>query len=294
MRGDWFALIAAPLFFWILGVNTFHDAAHFSLHKNWKVNRFVPYLFPILTSPLAWYHQHNIGHHSYTNVSHRDPELAHFTFWKREHKSVKWRPAHEKQRSPWFLLFWWTVAVEIAFATMNDLWMIKDKVYNECVPMKALSRRRLLCHCLGRVIGAGFLFVWPFFFFDTWTRVIIFAVVPYVIVSNLFMVNTQINHLTTDTAHAGDEDWFKHQVVTAQDFGVKSKFCFFLSGGLNLQVTHHLFPTVNHCHLHKLQPIVALLCDKYSVKYKTYSGYFDAIRAHHDHVVRMSYNDDEH
>ena len=44
------------------------------------------------------------------------------------------------------------------------------------------------------------------------------------------------------------------QVVTAQDFGHGSWFCYYFSGGLNYQIEHHLFPTVNHCHLPALSP----------------------------------------
>ncbi|OAE24732.1 hypothetical protein AXG93_2016s1370 [Marchantia polymorpha subsp. ruderalis] len=238
IRGDWISLFTCPLGVWVFGVNTFHDAAHFALHKNWRVNCTVPYLFPHFSSPFVWYHQHNIGHHSYPNVAHRDPDLVHHYWMKREHKSVKWLPAHEKQRNLSFLVFWWTVAVEFGLATMEDLWMVMYNVYNESVPMK-------------------------------------------------------INHLTPETAHEADQDWYKHQVITAQDFGVASRFCFLMSGGLNYQVVHHLFPTVNHCHLVKLQPIVARLCEKHGVEYKQVAGYAAAIKAHHAHTVNMSFKDNE-
>ncbi|BBN04599.1 protein MpFAD4 [Marchantia polymorpha subsp. ruderalis] len=293
IRGDWISLFTCPLGVWVFGVNTFHDAAHFALHKNWRVNCTVPYLFPHFSSPFVWYHQHNIGHHSYPNVAHRDPDLVHHYWMKREHKSVKWLPAHEKQRNLSFLVFWWTVAVEFGLATMEDLWMVMYNVYNESVPMKVISKKRLLCHVIGRVFTIGGIHVWPFFVFDTWTRSIIFATIPYLWFSFLFMMNTQINHLTPETAHEADQDWYKHQVITAQDFGVASRFCFLMSGGLNYQVVHHLFPTVNHCHLVKLQPIVARLCEKHGVEYKQVAGYAAAIKAHHAHTVNMSFKDNE-
>ncbi|KAL3684054.1 hypothetical protein R1sor_002076 [Riccia sorocarpa] len=293
VRGDWTSLLTFPVSLWVFGVNIFHDAAHFALHKNWRINAIVPYLFPILCSPFAWYHQHNIGHHSYPNIEHRDPDLVHFFWWKREHKSVEWRTTHKMQRAKWFLVFWWVIGVELGLATMNDYWMLIYKVYNESVPMKRISRRRFLFHVAGRFLTIGVIHLWPFFVLETWTRSIIFAILPYPTASVLFMLNTQINHLTPGCAHETNEDWYKHQVITAQDFGVNSRFCFLMSGGLNYQIVHHLFPTVNHHHLVKLQPIVARLCEKHDVAYKHVAGYAAAIKSHHAHTVSMSYNEKE-
>lgn len=292
VRGEWISLFLFPLSVWVVGVNTFHDAAHFSLHSNWRVNAFVPYVWPHFSSPFTWYHQHNIGHHSYPNIADRDPDLLHHYWMKREHRSVEWVPEHEKQRSVGFMVFWWSVAVEFGMTTMEDAWMLIYNVYNETVPMKQISKARLALHIFGRVATIVGVHSWPFLVFDTWAKCFAFAIIPYLWFSVLFMMNTQINHLTPTAVHAEDKDWFKHQVVTAQDFGVTSKFCFIFSGGLNYQIVHHLFPTVNHCHLPKLQPIVARLCEKYSVDYKDVSGYIAAIKAHHDHTVNMSYNQD--
>ncbi|KAL2635760.1 hypothetical protein R1flu_007239 [Riccia fluitans] len=292
IRGEWSALLTVPLSAWLSSVNTFHDAAHFALHKNWKINHIVSYAYPFISSPFAWYHQHNIGHHSYTNVGHRDPDLVHYSWLKREHTSVPWRPVHGKlQRQAWFLTTWWSLAVGVALASMNDLWMLIYGVYNDSVPMKVISRRRMLRHVTGRVLTMCLIYTWPFFVFDSWNRILAFANIPMLVYSFLFMMNTQINHLTPETAHESDEDWYKHQVVTAQDFGVSNRFCYLMSGGLNYQIMHHLFPTVNHCHLVKLQPIVARLCEKHDVEYKQVAGYVAAIKAHHVHTYLMSLDD---
>ena len=292
-RGDWKFLFLFPLAAWLVGVNTFHDATHFALTSNWRVNALLPYIYPFFSSPFVWYHQHNIGHHSYPNVGDRDPDVLHHYWMKREVKSVKWTPEHQKQRTVWYIAFWWCVAVEFGLTTMEDLWMLQSNLYNEVVPMMAISGRRRLIHVVGRTFTIVAIHAWPFLLLESWGKCFAFALVPYLWFSVLFMMNTQINHLLPHTAHATDSDWYKHQVITAQDFGVASKFCFILSGGLNYQVIHHLFPTVNHCHLPKLQPIVARLCEKYGVKYTTAGGYVDAIRAHHEHSVNMS-KDSEH
>lgn len=287
-RGDWRFLLLFPLTAWLLGVNIFHDATHFAFSDNWRWNALIPYAFPYFSSPFSWYHQHNIGHHSYPNVSDRDPDVLHHYWMKREHRDVKWLPIHKNQSTWWFMLFWWSVSVEFGLTTMQDLWMLQTNLYNEVVPMMAISGSRRLRHILGRVLTIGIIHAWPFFVVETWGKAFAFSLIPYLFFSVLFMMNTQINHLLPHTTHAADADWYKHQVITAQDFGVGSKFCHLFSGGLNYQVIHHLFPTVNHCHLPQLQPIVARLCEKYDVGYTTARGYVHAIQLHHQHSSRLA------
>jgi delta11-fatty-acid desaturase len=53
---------------WLLMVNSFHDASHYALSRNLWITAFWQYLFPFFTSPTTWDHQHIIAHHVYTNI----------------------------------------------------------------------------------------------------------------------------------------------------------------------------------------------------------------------------------
>ena len=46
------------------------------------------------------------------------------------------------------------------------------------------------------------------------------------------------------------------RLVFRQGSALHRWFCFTMSGGLNMQIEHHLFPTVCHCHLRAIKPIV--------------------------------------
>jgi len=89
--------LRSPLMVWVLVVNYWHDSMHFSLSSDWRINASLPYLFPIFSSPWLWYHEHGIGHHAYTNVGMKDPDIAHAPQLKREHESVAWKKIHEHQ-----------------------------------------------------------------------------------------------------------------------------------------------------------------------------------------------------
>jgi fatty acid desaturase/cytochrome b involved in lipid metabolism len=293
--GKWWALFLSPLACWIWMVNYWHDSTHFALSTSWRVNAVLPYLCPWFSSPTTWYHQHVIGHHAYPNVGHRDPDLAHSPQLLREHSSIRWRNTHRTQHHLWRVALVWSIAVGLGLHLVADAKLFLQKQYNRVVPGQPSLRgtTTLLSHAMGRIFYLATTIIWPWFIFDNALKAALFAVVPIVIFSLLFMVNSQINHLTPDTAHASSTNFWRHQVVTAQDFGADGSkwhrvFCFIMSGGLNYQVEHHLFPTVCHCHHAALHPIVVRVCEKHKIAFHRRKGYFDAIRHHLAHNLDMA------
>ncbi|GMH52954.1 hypothetical protein TrLO_g10253 [Triparma laevis f. longispina] len=283
--GQWWTLIVTPQLAWIIIANYWHDGLHFSLSCDWRINAVLPYLFPWLSSPWMWYHQHVIGHHAYTNVDHKDPDLAHAPQLMREHKSVKWRPQHSNQHGFNFY-FVWSVGVGLGLQVLSDVRANLKGAYNNVVPYAKLEPARLYAHVLGRAFYVFSLFVWPWFVFPIW-KAAIWSITPIATFSWSFMLNSQINHLTENCAHASDPHFLKHQVITAQDFGEGRWWPTFFSGGLNMQVEHHMFPCVNHCHLRDLQPKVKALCEKHDVPYYMVSGYREALKTHLAHTEEM-------
>lgn len=287
VEGNWAFLVITPVLAWITGVNYWHDGLHFGLSTNWRINAWFPYTFPFFSSPLMWYYEHVIGHHSYPNVAHRDPDLAHAPQLMREHDSIKWKPSHVAQGRWHRVLFVWSVAVGIGLSLLNDFKANTKLSYNNVVSMTPLSRPRIIIHVLGRLGYIFIMYIWPFFAFPLW-KAVIWATVPGAILSCCFMLNTQINHLTADCSHASDSaNFYKHQVLTAQNFGNGSMFCYYFSGGLSYQIEHHLFPTINHCHLPGLSVGVKRICEKHGVPYRSAKGYADALRMHLAHTIDM-------
>ena len=67
LNGYIYGLFAFPLLFW-LNTSVFHDACHFALSVNPFINKLFSYSLFEFTFPKIWYYQHNISHHSYTNI----------------------------------------------------------------------------------------------------------------------------------------------------------------------------------------------------------------------------------
>ena len=69
--------------------------------------------------------------------------------------------------------------------------------------------------------------------------------------------------------------WLSLKTATAVNFGcadgggwLPAGLTAALTGGLNQQIEHHLFPTVNHCHLPALRPLVAAAAARHGVPYR--------------------------
>lgn len=286
VQGYYLSVILLPIFAWLTAAAVTHDAMHFAVSTNWKINALFGYCSPWTTSPLMWYHQHVIGHHAYPNIPFRDPDLAHAPAFIRLHDSIRWKPLHRFQLFSVSVV--WTLGAAL-YMTLVPLKALYMGALNRSVILMKLSSTRTILHILGRILTATLLWGWQWYVFSgDIPRQIIFTVLPMLINSLCFMISTQMNHLTTENIDRSSRNYYVHQILTSHSFSRTSQLVFWFTGGLNLQIEHHLFPTVNHCHLKYLSPIVVDLCAKYDIPYHESSSVLEAVSKHFQHVVKMS------
>jgi fatty acid desaturase len=144
----------------------------------------------------------------------------------------------------------------------------------------------------------------PFFVHSSWIMALV-AVVVHVATSGLiFAIFSQINHLNEPSLDPIaftnrrrqkknvdlrlEESWAVAQIESSNNFCPTSALWHFLSNGLNLQIEHHLFPGLNHCHLHRIQTVVQEVCQEYGVCYKSYDSWRDLMRATLKWLERLS------
>jgi len=90
---------------------------------------------------------------------------------------------------------------------------------------------------------------------------------------NIFIVNhIQPNMQDPDRA----SHWAVKQVVTTADWCAGSPLANFISGGLNHQIEHHLFPNISHYLYPKIAPIVKKTCEEYKLPYNNFKSYSSA------------------
>jgi delta11-fatty-acid desaturase len=281
VRGSWGGLIAAPVLGWLFLVNFWHDALHFAMSPSWRTNALLPYLFPWFMSPKLWLHQHVIGHHVFPNDPQRDPDVRAAPQVIRQNADLAWCPAHGAQRRIAHLLGLYSLVC----LTRN---LVRDHLthlwgwFNGTVPLVFATRRRRVMHTAGRLAVAWSLYGWPFQAF-TAGKAIVFAIVPSLLLSELFLLFSQVNHVTEENlagANMRSANWYEAQVRASCSYATGSYLAFLVSGGLNLQIEHHLLPGVNHHHLFRLAPAIRRICERHGVPYHSYPSFRAALRAH--------------
>lgn len=65
-----------------------------------------------------------------------------------------------------------------------------------------------------------------------------------------------------------EKSWAVRQVESSTNWANGSTFWTYFSNHLNYQIEHHLFPGVNHGHMHLIAPIVRQTCEEFGVKYQ--------------------------
>jgi len=296
------------VFGWLIGALG-HDAGHFSASRYPVVNDVCVWAMSLLCNPVMWQHQHTYAHHSHTNEFERDPDLHHFTTLIRVHRRFKQQSTYRFQSNWIFVLFAYSFVV---FGTC--FWipcgMLREGSLYGIVEWTDRKRPLRSAGMLLHVIGyAGIIMIVPFCSdaLSWWSAAA--AVIVHLTTSGLlFALFSQINHLneaslvgdpmiSNDSVPSDDiitekragqdtnnnidltKSWAVTQVETANNFAVDSALWHVLSNGLNMQIEHHLFPGLNHCHLHRITPVVERTCREYGVRYKRYDTWSDVFQA---------------
>lgn len=290
LTGSVYGLFAFPIFSWLASVNCFHDACHFSLSDNSKVNKFYSYSGIEYYTPLIWYYQHNISHHAYTNIKDKDVDIYHSKNIIRLSKYTKYSHMHKFQR---VLITLQYLLSNIGTEIKNSIKIYKSTYFNiipryNIYSMEIVDKIIFFTHFICRYVILYY-----------WFNNLFSVLIPMFLSNILFITNTQINHLHEFAFHNDNEkDWYKHQILTSSNHSIPKKnstlyhiFAYIFSGGLNYQIEHHLFPGVNHCHYPHIQPIVEKLCKKYNITYNSFDGYYDAFRSYYKYICDLSIDD---
>lgn len=287
VKGDWFSVFTFPLALWLFAVNVAHDASHFAISRQAWINDVFMEMMNFNTSTYYWYHQHIIGHHNFPNVYRKDPDI-HVVQIFRHHKEEELRPVNRFQH--WYFPFIYPLRFPIAYAmTTYRLFVAKD-FYGilPLIPFNQLHDKLWMVVRVSTVLI--FMHVLPFFYHGLTTKGVIFAFVPFALFSIHSMICTAFNHQHPNCDEQFSKNFYIHQVITGHSVasdGFKY-FNFLYTGGLNYQLEHHLFPTVNHTHLWRIRPIIQSLCKKYDIPYNMSPNLFVAMKGLFDHMKKMS------
>lgn len=265
---------------WV-GLAIQHTANHGALVKNPRLG----YLLGLLNdvgpggSAIVWRYHHQCSHHAYCNDATLDQDVHSSFPLLRLDRHQKMESYHRWQ---WlygpvtFCFLWFSIQVQ-------DLQCLLD-ARSFLVRFKGTSALQVVIAIILKLIHVGWLWVLP-----AWIHGVRAMILPWATVmcvgsfwlASLFIVSH--NTIATkraeeplrgvdSTSDGGDGgDWARYQIETSTSWG--GAIGSFFTGGLNLQIEHHLFPCLAH-HLYvDAQVIVKEECAKRNIAYVGYDSF---------------------
>jgi len=281
-----FYTILAAWFYSQIGLQIMHDGNHGAFSGSPFLCRLAGMTMDIIgASSYVWKHEHNIGHHQFTNTM-TDPDASAGSPFIRFHPSQKWNKLHRVQH-----LYTW-----IAYCFVALKWYISDVGYTlsgmyRHIPMYPASKSEVLLMLITKLNIVYWMLILPIQrhgLFQAGGLILI----GLACISFFFALQFAPTHIADDVIFPeefkSERDWAKLQVMSTSNYSVDSFLATWFSAGLNYQIEHHLFPTLAHTNLPEIAPIVKETCKEFHVPYFSHSSYWEALKHHYNHLKRMS------
>ncbi|MEM7550562.1 MAG: acyl-CoA desaturase [Bacteroidota bacterium] len=268
-----------------IGTSIMHDALHGAYSNNKLVNSIMGFSAALLgVDPTMWKIQHNVLHHTYTNIEDADEDIEpRFVLRFSPHQPKRW--FHEFQHL--YVWFFYSMSTVI-WITAKDF--VKLFKYREKGFVKAGSdfRKKLMFIAFRKASYFAFFLVLPIVMLDipVGTTLLMFFTMHFVAGMSLSLIFQPAHVIETSNFIEQDEEWINenwsvHQILTTTNFAMKSKFIYWFSGGLNFQLEHHLFPNICHVHYPAISKILQKTTSEFNLPYHAKKTFLGAIYAHY-------------
>ena len=269
-----------------IGLSIMHDANHGAYSSKPWINKVLGFSLNFIGgNAFNWKVQHNVLHHTYTNIYDVDEDISPRGAMRMAPESP-WRPFHRYQ----FVYAW------ALYCLMTFVWVVgKDfvrlvKYSREGLvgKQKASVRQEWIVLIVSKVLYLGYTLALPIFLLPfTALQVIVSFMLMHFVAGFILAVVFQPAHVVDGTSYFQpdergnlENDWAVHQLHTTTNFAMENRVLSWYVGGLNFQVEHHLFPNVCHIHYRKLAPIVQATAKEFGLPYKNKRTFWDALVAH--------------
>lgn len=270
-----------------IGLSVMHDANHGSYSKKAWVNNTLGLTLNLLGgNAFNWKVQHNVLHHTFTNVHEVDEDISPRGVLRMAPES-EWKPFHRYQHLyAWFFYGLLTI-VWILFKDFGRLNRYnRDGLVKKQKTTAAIEWSVLV---VTKIVFVFYLLVLPVLLVPaiSWWMPMVGWLIMHYIAGFILAIIFQPAHVIDGTEYLQPDEngnmennWAIHQMHTTTNFGRKNRIFSWYVGGLNYQVEHHLFPNVCHVHYRAIAPIVEQTAKEFGVPYKSKETFIGALRAH--------------
>lgn len=276
-----------------IGMNVMHDGNHGSYSNKKWLNKFMGGTIYILAGNVYnWQVQHNVLHHTYTNIHGHDEDLDAGRI-VRFSQHAKWLKIHKFQHYYSLFLyglltFNWAITTDFK---QSKKYLSKKLSYGKLPsPFKQWSTIAIT-----KAIYVAIWILVPIFIGDiVWWKVLIGFFVMHYTAGLILSIIFQLAHVVKETQMPLPDEtgtmkntWAIHQLFTTVNFSTNNKIVNWFTGGLNHQVEHHIFPNICHIHYSKISKIVRETTQEFNLPYYEYKTTRAAIIAHFQHLKKM-------
>eukprot|EP01061_Rhynchopus_euleeides_P003802 TRINITY_DN1308_c0_g1_i1.p1 TRINITY_DN1308_c0_g1~~TRINITY_DN1308_c0_g1_i1.p1 ORF type:complete len:466 (+),score=224.88 TRINITY_DN1308_c0_g1_i1:46-1443(+) len=277
--GSWKAAVAYGILRAANIMRIAHVASHASLSPYPEINNIMYYVAMVFagTTPELWSRKHVVRHHVNTNEDLLDEDRMEPL--KCAGKGALWFDIHEYQH-----IYMWFIYVHVL-----PLWSFSDIIGNNFRQTGALpyTKAAMAKNMITQFLHVLITYVLPVWVCGWWGlfMVEINTVFASTVFGFEFIVNHEIEGCDIYNDMIGKKvDWGKYQAISSADFHPKGWGAWFmnqLTGGLNLQICHHLFPGVHYRHYPRLTEIIYEHMEKEGCKPCASATVFEAVYRHH-------------
>jgi linoleoyl-CoA desaturase len=269
-----------------IGLSVMHDANHGAYSRKKWVNTVIGYSLNLIgANAFNWKMQHNVLHHSYTNVDGHDEDISPRGVLRLSPHSV-WKRMHKYQ----FIYAWFL------YGMMTISWMVfKDFVRIIRYDKSGLAKKNnanigteWAIMITFKLVYIGYIFVLPLVLTTlAWWQILIGIFIMHYITGFILAIIFQPAHVIEgtefplpDANNSLENNWAIHQLLTTTNFSNNSRWFSWYIGGLNFQIEHHLFPNICHVHYRNISGIVKDTAREYGLPYKSTRTFVEALAMH--------------
>ncbi|MTD28382.1 acyl-CoA desaturase [Erwinia sorbitola] len=277
----------------LLNINVNHDASHGVFSRSPRINRIISRVvtLPLGLDPDYWRVRHVHFHHVYANIEHYDLDTEENGFF-RQTPFQRWRPWMRWQHLYWPLI----AALSLPYLAWVFDWA--DRCGKTPLAQRQVMPgvRGWLLFCLSKILHLLLVLAIPLWAAEQ--HGIAISVVLATWLGSQMAASLLVVFLLLGTHWAEAEfyqpgaegelphGWYRHNFATACDWQPSPAWLGYFTGGLNLHLTHHLFPGWHHRHYPALAVILARLASEHGMNYRCIS-YRELLRRQQAFLRRM-------
>lgn len=268
-----------------IGTSIMHDANHGAYSSNKRVNNSLGYLLNFCGGyHINWRIQHNVLHHSYTNIDGHDEDI--------DPSVMRFSPTQDRKGIFRFQVFY----APFFYGIMSLYWFLA-KDFRQII---RYHKKNLLegqgvkfGPALGEMIFnkiwyAALILVLPMLVVNIpWWQTLLGFLLMHFICGLMLALIFQTAHVIKETEFFKVDDsgslensWAVHQLLTTANFADRSVLFSWFIGGLNYQIEHHLFPNICHVHYKKISKIVRETAQEFNLPYYQHRTFLAALISH--------------